>query len=218
MNHTSSLCSRTGASLVFIVLACAVSSSAGADHGPASDEAADLVTLNDDPSEDGLEAPTDDFTPAPALTTGASTGGLNQGDKNALLDQHNAWRARYNVAPLTWDETVAAVAQEWANQIAASGKFAHRQGSKYGENLWAGTAGAFPMASVVDGWGNEVSNFDIGSNTCAAGKVCGHFMQVIWRKSTKLGCGKATGADGNDAVVCNYDPPGNMLGENPLGR
>jgi pathogenesis-related protein 1 len=135
-----------------------------------------------------------------------------------LLTQHNSWRAKFNMPPLVWDATVAAVAQAWADQIAATGRFEHSQDGRYGENLWGGTAGSFPIASVVDGWGNEQDNYDVSTNTCAEDKECGHFTQVVWWNTTKLGCGKATRGDGNDAVVCNYDPAGNFNNQNPFGK
>ncbi|MGH3930253.1 MAG: CAP domain-containing protein [Pseudonocardiaceae bacterium] len=40
--------------------------------------------------------------------------------------------------------------------------------------------------------------------------------KVVWSKSTMVGCGKATGPDGNDYWVCNYDPAGNVVGQTPL--
>ena len=135
-----------------------------------------------------------------------------------LLAQHNAWRAQYEMSPLVWDKGVAAVAQTWAERLAAAGIFEHRQGGSYGENIWSGTAGKFPIASVVDRWGNERDDYDMNSNTCAEGKVCGHFTQVVWWNTTNLGCGKATGADGNDVLVCNYDPAGNFKKQSPLGE
>ena len=33
----------------------------------------------------------------------------------------------------------------------------------------------------------------------------GHFTQVVWASTQKLGCGSAGGY-----VTCRYDPPGNM--------
>ena len=174
--------------------------------GPVTDDSMDPSTEEDSATASSLAMP--------------SSQGLNAADKQTLLDTHNAWRAKYNVRPLVWDDGVAAVAQEWADQIATSGKFAHRQGNRYGENLWGGTTGAFPIASVVESWGSEVSYYNLASNTCTApaNQSCGHFTQVVWWNTTKLGCGKATGANGNDTVVCNYDPPGNVGGESPLGR
>lgn len=138
-------------------------------------------------------------------------------DKTELVNQHNVWRTKYKTPNLVWDGTIAQYAQQWADTLASSGTFAHRPNNKYGENIWSGSTGSFSMVSVVDGWGNEVNNYDMSTHTCAADQVCGHFTQVVWKATTKLGCGKATGQDGNDYVVCNYDPAGNMKGQNPFG-
>ena len=152
-----------------------------------------------------------------ALLACASTEAqLGAEDRSTLLMRHNNWRARYHMAPLAWDDAVASVAQDWANHLAASNAFAHRQDPKYGENLWWGTAQAFPIASVVDSWGGEVADYDAAANRCHAGKMCGHFTQIIWWNTLKVGCGKAT-ASSRDIVVCNYDPPGNYIGQSPFG-
>ena len=158
-------------------------------------------------------------TPTPDANANPPMGNtLSNADKKTLLDQHNMWRAKYNMPTLVWDDAVATVAQDWANQQATSGTFEHRQNNKFGENLWSGTMGSFPVISVVDSWGNEVNDYDLKTNTCADGKDCGHFTQVIWFNTSKLGCGRATSADGNDIVVCNYDPSGNFTGQSPFGK
>lgn len=137
-------------------------------------------------------------------------------DRTELVNQHNVWRAKYHVPPLIWDETVARAAQQWADTLASAGKLAHRPETQYGENLWSGSAGSSPMTAVVDAWGTEVNHYDLRTQTCAAGQACGHFTQIVWRASTALGCGKATGKDGNNYVVCNYDPAGNIAGRSPF--
>ncbi|SDP47267.1 Cysteine-rich secretory protein family protein [Nakamurella panacisegetis] len=137
-------------------------------------------------------------------------------EQAALVAAHNQWRARYNSPPVVWDDTVAAVAQDWANQIAASGQFDHRPDNRYGENMFMGTAGAYRPTDVVDDWGNENANYDIPSQTCMAEAVCGHFTQLVWATTARIGCGKATGPDGNDYWVCDYDPAGNMEGQSPF--
>jgi hypothetical protein len=38
----------------------------------------------------------------------------------------------------------------------------------------------------------------------------GHFTQVIWKASTKLGLGAACASDGSVYVVGNYSPQGNF--------
>jgi pathogenesis-related protein 1 len=142
---------------------------------------------------------------------------VTMADKTELLSQHSAWRAKYDVPPLVWDDAVALTAQKWADSIARFGTLTHRPDTLYGENIWTGTAGSFSMAAVVDAWGDEAKDFDPRTVTCAAGKACGHFTQIVWKTTTKLGCGKATGTDGNDYVVCNYDPAGNKAGQRPFG-
>ena len=39
-----------------------------------------------------------------------------------------------------------------------------------------------------------------------------HYSQLIWRKTTEVGCGLATGG-GQDYLVCQYNPKGNFVGE-----
>ncbi|KAF7493649.1 Pathogenesis-related protein 1 [Sarcoptes scabiei] len=43
----------------------------------------------------------------------------------------------------------------------------------------------------------------------------GHFTQMIWRSSRRIGCGQAIskGRNGGTYTVCNYDPPGNWKNE-----
>lgn len=46
--------------------------------------------------------------------------------------------------------------------------------------------------------------------------AAGHFTQVVWKNSQKLGVGIAFANNGNKAiVVANYDPPGNYQGQFP---
>ena len=42
--------------------------------------------------------------------------------------------------------------------------------------------------------------------------IAGHFTQVVWKDSKKLGIGIATGKIGT-VVVANYLPPGNYKGK-----
>ncbi|XP_074644224.1 uncharacterized protein LOC141901047 [Tubulanus polymorphus] len=59
-------------------------------------------------------------------------------------------------------------------------------------------------------------------NSCSApvGKSCGHFTQVIWKDTTRVGCFNKV-CDTSDPtrkanyVVCNYETPGNMPNQKP---
>jgi len=129
-----------------------------------------------------------------------------------MLDAHNAVRIRVGVPPLVWSAQVAAVAQQWANYLIASHGFSHRPNNRYGENIYSISGDAASPARVVGAWAEEVRAYDIRSNGCAG--MCGHYTQIVWRMTRAVGCGVATDAE-REIWVCDYDPPGNYVGERP---
>jgi pathogenesis-related protein 1 len=130
----------------------------------------------------------------------------------AMLDAHNFVRGSVGVPPLVWSAQLASVAQDWANHLIAARGFAHRPGNRYGENLYAISGAAASPSQVVSAWVSERRGYDIRRNVCAG--VCGHYTQVVWRTTRSVGCGVATDAE-RQVWVCDYDPPGNFVGERP---
>ncbi|PON86805.1 Cysteine-rich secretory protein, allergen V5/Tpx-1-related [Trema orientale] len=130
------------------------------------------------------------------------------------LNAHNTARAEVGVGQLTWDDRLASFAQQYAKQRSGDCNLVH-SGGPYGENLAWGK----PDLSGVDAvkmWVNEKADYDYKSNTCAAGKVCGHYTQVVWRNSVRLGCAKVRCNDNKGTFIgCNYDPRGNFNGQRP---
>lgn len=63
---------------------------------------------------------------------------------------------------------------------------------------------------AVDDWYQEIKkyNFEKPGFTMSTG----HFSQLIWKDSQKLGIAYAQ-KDGDVYVVANYDPPGNYRGK-----
>ncbi len=80
-----------------------------------------------------------------------------------------------------WNDELAQVAQTYAEQCV----FDHNPGrvsqqatfSSVGENLFAST-GMADYEGFVQGWYDEVADYDYASNSCGAGAVCGHYTQV----------------------------------------
>jgi hypothetical protein len=116
--------------------------------------------------------------------------------------------------PLQWSSSLAAVAQAYATVLADSCNLVH-SGGDYGENLYASWGMSPSPADVVTSWASELSCFSYGEFPGCCGCTCGHYTQIVWRDSTYLGCAKATCTDEGEVWVCNYDPPGNYLGNMP---
>ena len=154
-----------------------------------------------------------DVTAQPAPKTMA--GRLSSAERERLLALHNRCRATATPAAqpalpaLRWDEAAAAVAQSWADRC----EFTHNKSrGDYGENI------AFYTRPAIDGlallWISEASDFLYARNRCQHGRVCGHYTQLVSRRTTAVGCAAAKCEFGR-YLVCDYAPPGNLMGKKP---
>lgn len=130
------------------------------------------------------------------------------------VNAHNAARKEVGVGPMKWDPTVAKFAESYANKRKADCALEHSHTDKYGENIALGP-GEFSGLDAVKLWVDEKADYDYKSNGCKFSKMCGHYTQVVWKKSTRLGCARVKCVNGWSFVTCNYDPPGNYIGEKP---
>jgi len=48
--------------------------------------------------------------------------------------------------------------------------------------------GHWTIADVVSAWAGEAQDYQYATNTCAAGKECGHYTQIVWRGTLRAGC------------------------------
>ncbi len=137
-----------------------------------------------------------------------------------MLASHNKARAAVGVAPLVWSDKLAMYACDWADHLAStSRRMEHRPHSgrwnqEHGENLFMGSAGHYGVADAVAMWESERSAYDGRTIDESNVHACGHYTQLVWRATRRMGCAKVVCA-GNVIVVCNYDPPGNVLGQVP---
>jgi pathogenesis-related protein 1 len=168
-------------------------------------------------------------TPTADAGTGPVDAGTPTATQAAWLDPQNAVRAHPNPAPssplppFTWSDSAAQVAQAWANNCVYQHNSPAGRGNR-GENIAANTpVGSWTPSNVVAAWAGEVSDYNYASNTCASGKECGHYTQIVWASTTRVGCGMATCSTGSpfsgatqwDFWVCDYEPPGNFIGQKP---
>ena len=142
------------------------------------------------------------------------TAGLAQSPPLArdMLAPHNMVRARAGIPPLAWSDRLAARAQDWADTLLAQNRFDHRPNSNYGENLFEITGTRALPGDVVGVWAAEARDYSYSTNTCRG--MCGHYTQLIWSDTREVGCAAARDS-AREVWVCNYDPPGNWIGERP---
>ena len=130
-----------------------------------------------------------------------------------MVEAHNRWRQRYDTDPVEWSDELATYAQAWADELAAAGMtLRHRSPNPYGENLFWSKGAPRTPTEVVDAWGREEASYDHSQNNWWP--KAGHFSQVIWKSTRRIGCGVARVGD-QELWVCNYDPRGNWSGELP---
>jgi uncharacterized protein YkwD len=134
-----------------------------------------------------------------------------------LVKLHNKARKEVGVPPVKWSPTLAKHAQEWADELARTGKWEHRKDDKYGENLERGLG--YTVLELAEGWYDEKAKYTPGTPYPGVGHGVGHYTQMVWKDTTEIGVGKAVYTTGEKKgrliIVANYNPPGNFKGEKP---
>lgn len=159
---------------------------------------------------------------------------LSSAERSAMLNAHNHFRsivkppAQY-METLEWDTQLESIAQNYVVQCIPHASLpivAHNlnrangyPGGSVGENIYATSSSVWVnnMTRVVDSWDSEKADYDLGTNKCKTGRVCGHYTQVVWANTTKVGCGRARCPEIQYSynVVCNYARAGNVIGVRP---
>ncbi len=149
-------------------------------------------------------------------------------EAQAWLDAHNAVRRSPQPPPssplpaLGWSDAAASVAAAWA----ANCVYLHNANrGQRGENIAANAPpGHWQLGDAVAAWASEAPDYDYASNTCVAGKECLHYTQLVWASTLRVGCARHTctanspfgsQAPNWDFWVCDYEPPGNIVGQKP---
>ncbi|KAJ6437866.1 CAP domain-containing protein [Purpureocillium lavendulum] len=165
-------------------------------------------------------------------STQTTSGSANQAPteeyKAAAVDLHNKARASYNGAPaLSWSDTLAEDAVAWSVTLCSdpSGDLRHGHSTAAGKaGVWGqNLASVASMNSTVNAelerafksWDDEKKDYVAGSDFSMA---TGHFTQIVWKKTTQVGCATVQCPGGNNQLTtmyttCNYYPAGNVQGK-----
>lgn len=155
-----------------------------------------------------------------------------------FLKRHNEIRRNVdppaeNMPDLVYDDVLFRIASEHAETCEfkhSSNEFRMKKYVEYGGelgNVWIGeniaySYGVDPLKYAIDGWAGEVKFYNYEKNIGEGGAVVGHYTQMVWAKTTRLGCAHklCIKPDGNrfDFVVCNYAVGGNIIGERPYEK
>lgn len=153
-------------------------------------------------------------------------GNINRTDNLAerTLAAHNRERLTLGIPALEWDDRLARDAAAWADHLTRVGYLVHSENDPddpdpQGENLWAGTSGYYSVESMVGLWIAEKRNFKPGTfpanSRTGSYEDIGHYTQLMWRSTGKVGCAMARGSS-DEFLVCRYSEGGNVIGERPF--
>jgi hypothetical protein len=172
--------------------------------------------------------------PPPGDAAGASG---EPAELAGMTQYHNQVRAMVDTTgvaggplpALAWDGSLAATAAAWVARCQDSdgdGLVDHNPGRStgqpfyVGENIFAssGTATAHDAVLLpVYGWAAEATHYHHATNSCDPGAICGHYTQIVWRATQRVGCalGRCPGLAFPSTIVCDYGPGGNIGTQSP---
>ncbi|KAL2884180.1 hypothetical protein SGCOL_000119 [Colletotrichum sp. CLE4] len=149
--------------------------------------------------------------------------------QTAAIDSHNIHRSNHSAPALTWDADLASYALITAKTCV----FEHDMttgGGGYGQNLamWGATGSEnlgeakAAQRAITEQWYNGELNLYTGYGQASPDMTnflqWGHFSQLVWVDTTKVGCGVYYCAAGTLSsigswyTVCNYKSQGNVIG------
>ncbi|MGW3349940.1 CAP family protein [Nonomuraea rubra] len=131
----------------------------------------------------------------------------------------NAYRDKHHAPPLTVDHELTEYAKSRASTRSESkaldaGHDGLRSGT--GENIyWGADTESTPAkgSTAVASWYDEITYYDFDKAEFTPDS--GHFTQLVWKGSTKVGIGRVSGQtpEGMETyIVFVFEPPGNMKG------
>ncbi|XP_040050010.2 uncharacterized protein LOC120829717 isoform X1 [Gasterosteus aculeatus] len=149
---------------------------------------------------------------------------LSEEQEELLVELHNHYRGQVSpsasaMLPLRWDPSLKIIAEGYAAKCIWNH---NPELEDTGENLFVGT-GPLDLREALEKWFLERQNFDFQNNTCDEDQMCGHYTQMVWADTHRVGCAfhlcnNMEGLDWERAsfLVCNYYPAGNYDEQRPF--
>ncbi|XP_037630036.1 peptidase inhibitor 16-like [Sebastes umbrosus] len=149
---------------------------------------------------------------------------LSEEQEELLVELHNYYRGQVSpsasaMLPLRWDPSLKLIAEGYAAKCIWN----HNPDLEdTGENLFVGT-GTLNLSEAMEKWFLERLDYDFQNNSCDEDKMCGHYTQMVWADTHRVGCAfhlcnNMEGLDWERAsfLVCNYFPAGNYEDQRPF--
>jgi glioma pathogenesis-related protein 2 len=134
------------------------------------------------------------------------------------LAEANAFRAKHHAPPLVMEPELNDYAKARASSRSEQEQLkAGHTGlrAQTGENIyWGGGSEALPGSEAVKSWYEEISAYDFAAAQFSPS--AGHFTQLVWKGSTKVGIGRAAGQGSEffeTYIVFVFEERGNIQGD-----
>lgn len=134
---------------------------------------------------------------------------LTQSEIKELIDAHNFYRKKVGVPEIRYSNELSLEAKKVALMNAKRQNLIHTK-SVLGENLYFSSSSTTPK-EVVDDLASEEEYFSHRNRKFNS--RCGHYTQIIWKSSLKVGAAIYLDKDGGEYWALVYSPAGNQFGE-----